>query len=274
MASIRTPAVAGQFYPADPQQLRTQVQTLLADAEPEPISQQPKALIVPHAGYIYSGATAAAAYALLKPWRSSITRVVLLGPSHHVPLRGLAAPPWDDFASPLGLIPLDREALNQLSDLPQVLVSDQPHLWEHALEVQLPFLQCVLDSFQLVPLVVGQADADTVSEVLDRLWGGAETLIVVSSDLSHFLTDSQARPTDQHTAQTILTLEASLRGEQACGAMPINGLLRSARRHHLEPHCLELCNSGRTTGDLHRVVGYGAFVFIPDGQHGTLRGPP
>lgn len=269
MASIRPPAVAGQFYPADPVQLRTQVETLLASARPAPLDQQPKALIVPHAGYIYSGATAALAYALLTPWRSHITRVVLLGPNHRVPLRGLAAPSWKQFATPLGTIPVDQAALAGLSDLPQVGMNDAPHQLEHALEVQLPFLQCVLDNFQLLPLVVGQADAEAVAEVLDRLWGGAETLVVVSSDLSHFLNDRQARPTDQDTARRILALETSLRGEQACGAMPINGLLRSARRHHLEPHCLELCNSGPVTGDLERVVGYGAFAFQPEVRHAS-----
>jgi len=268
MASIRPPAVAGMFYPADPDELRQQVQSLLAAARSDPLNQpltdQPKALIVPHAGYLYSGATAARAYALLQPWRQIIRRVVLLGPNHRVPLRGLAAPSWDGFASPLGTIPVDQSALAQLEDLPQVQCSDPPHLLEHALEVQLPFLQCTLENFQLVPLVVGQADARAVAEVLDRLWDGPETLVVVSSDLSHFLHDSQARPTDQHTAQAILTLEASLRGEQACGAMPINGLLRSARHHHLEPRCLELCNSSRSTGDRERVVGYGAFVLLPE----------
>jgi len=267
MASIRPPAVAGTFYPADPGQLRQQVEDLLAAARPQALPRQPKALIVPHAGYLYSGATAALAYALLLPWRSRITRVVLLGPSHRVPLQGLALPPWSSFASPLGSVPLDQTAQERLQDLPQVGVSDQPHLLEHALEVQLPFLQCVLETFQLLPLVVGQADAEAVAEVLDRLWGGPETLVVVSSDLSHFLPDREARPRDQDTARRILDLETSLRGEQACGAMPINGLLRSARRHHLQAHCLELCNSGQTTRDLQRVVGYGAFALLPEASH-------
>lgn len=264
MANVRPPAVAGMFYPADPSQLRLQVEALLAAVVPAFPERQPKALIVPHAGYPYSGATAARAYALLTPWRRHITRVVLLGPNHRVPLRGLAAPSWKQFATPLGTIPVDQTALTGLRGLPQVNRNDAPHLQEHALEVQLPFLQVVLEDFRLVPLVVGQADAAEVAEVLQRLWGGPETLVVVSSDLSHFLSDQEAGPLDQDTARRILALETGLGGAQACGAMPINGLLLAARRHHLQPRCLELCNSSRSTGDRERVVGYGAFLFLPE----------
>ena len=267
MASVRPPAVAGMFYPAEPVRLRQQVDALLAAAEAPPPELQPKALIVPHAGYPYSGATAARAYALLAPWRQAIRRVVLLGPNHRVPLQGLAAPGWQAFASPLGSVAVDQEALAGLGDLPQVQRSDLPHLQEHALEVQLPFLQTVLEDFQLLPLVVGQAGAEAVAQVLERLWGGPETLVVVSSDLSHFLSDQEARPLDQDTARRILALETGLGGAQACGAMPINGLLLAARHHHLQPRCLELCNSGRSTGDMERVVGYGAFAFLPERDH-------
>ncbi len=221
----------------------------------------PKALIVPHAGYVYSGATAARAYACLTPGRQTIRRVVLLGPVHRVPVRGLALPGVEAFATPLGAIEVDPVAVAAISGLRQVLVSPAAHALEHSLEVQLPLLQAVLDDFKLVPLAVGDATPAEVAEVLEALWGGAETLIVISSDLSHFLPYHAAQAADGATVQRILDLNSSLTQQQACGATPVNGLLLAARRHRLQPQLLELCNSGDTAGDRARVVGYAALAF-------------
>jgi hypothetical protein len=254
------------FYPADPGQLQTTVDQLLA-AAPAPAMQQPKALIVPHAGYVYSGPTAARAYAALAPWRATIRRVVLLGPTHRVAVRGLALPDCEAFATPLGKVRLDVAARALIEQLPQVGVSAAAHAQEHSLEVHLPFLQRALDDFALLPLAVGNATPEAVAEVLERLWGGPETLIVVSSDLSHFLTYAAAQQVDRETCGRILDLTTDIRPEQACGAFPVNGLLLAAQRHGLRPALLDLCNSGDTAGDRHRVVGYAAFAFIED-DHG------
>ena len=266
--SIRPPAVAGAFYPGNAATLAADVGALLAEAPPAP-GRQPKAIIAPHAGYIYSGPTAATVYARLVPWRETIRRVVLLGPTHRVAVRGLAVPSAAAFATPLGMVPVDRAALANLADLRQVVVSDAAHAPEHSLEVHLPFLQAVLGDFTLVPLAVGHADAAAVAEVLERLWGGSETLIVISSDLSHFLPYAAAREVDDATCRRILRLETTIDPEEACGAYPINGLLLAARRHGLQPQLVDHCNSGDTAGDKSRVVGYGAFAFYEaEGGHG------
>ncbi len=236
-----------------------------AVAVPQP--QVPKALIVPHAGYVYSGATAALAYARLAVARNTIRRVILLGPVHRVPVRGLALPGAAIFATPLGNIEVDQAAVARIASLRQVVVSAAAHALEHALEVQLPFLQTVLDDFKLVPLAVGDATPSEVAEVLDLLWGGSETLIVISSDLSHFLPYRSAQTRDGATVQDILHLDNSLTHEQACGATPLNGLLLAARQHHLQPQLLGLCNSGDTAGDKARVVGYAAFALMPEQQN-------
>jgi len=261
---IRPPAVAGSFYPCDPASLQDELATCLA-VSPAPTSEPAapgllKAVIVPHAGYIYSGGTAGHAYALLTPLAGRIRRVVLLGPCHRVSVRGLAAPTVQAFATPLGSIPLDRAALDALSDLPQVVTSDAAHAQEHSLEVQLPFLQTVLGQFTLVPLAVGQTGAAEVAQVLDRLWGGPETLIVISSDLSHFHAYREAQTIDNATAQHILALDQLTSFDQACGALPINGLLAVARRRGLRIERLAQCNSGDTAGDKSRVVGYASFA--------------
>jgi AmmeMemoRadiSam system protein B/AmmeMemoRadiSam system protein A len=266
METIRPAAVAGSFYPGQPQALRQAVARHLARA-PAPrsaASRAPKLLLVPHAGYMYSGDVAARAYALLGPWRERIRRVVLLGPAHRVALRGLAAPLAHAFATPLGTVPIDQAALAGLTDLPQLRFSDAAHSDEHALEVQLPFLQTVLGAgFTLLPLVVGEASPQAVEEVLDRLWGGDETLIVISTDLSHYLPYGEARLRDQHTAQRILAFADDLLGEEACGATPLNGALRAAHHRGLQPRLLDLRNSADTAGgDAGRVVGYGAFAFM------------
>lgn len=262
MHQIRQPAVAGTFYPGTASTLKHDVTTLLAAAQTAPLGKLPKAIIVPHAGYIYSGATAAAAYARLSAGRDQITRVVLLGPVHRVPVRGLALPGAEAFATPLGNIPVDQSAVALLNTMPQVVTSTAAHAWEHSLEVQLPFLQSVLGDFSLIPLAVGDATPEEIAEVLDALWGGPETLIVISSDLSHFLPYATACAVDQQTAQRILELHGPLTHEQACGGTPINGLLLAASHHHLQPLLLDLCNSGDTAGDKSRVVGYASFAFM------------
>ena len=269
MNRIRPPAVAGAFYPASPALLNQEVGRLLAaipESEPASAGAPPKALIVPHAGYVYSGQTAAQAYALLRPYADTIRRVVLLGPTHRVAVNGLALPAAQSFATPLGHIEIDQDAVAALAPLPQIVVSDAAHAAEHALEVQLPYLQKILPNFKLVPLAVGNARAQDVAEVIDRLWGGPETLIVVSSDLSHFHTYAQARQRDEQTVAAILAGQLLTSYEQACGAGPINGLLLAARAHQLNGHLIALCNSGDTAGDRARVVGYAAFAFTANAQ--------
>ena len=264
MPTIRPTAVAGAFYPAQPQVLADTVRELLGAALIP--AGTPKALIVPHAGYVYSGRTAATAYNSLAQARTTIRRVVLLGPVHRVPVRGLAAPDADVFATPLGQIPIDRSAINTLGGLRQVVTSGAAHAWEHSLEVQLPFLQIVLGDFALVPLAVGDASAEEVAAVLERLWGGPETLIVISSDLSHFHSYREAQTLDRNTVDAILQLDHHIDHEQACGGTPINGLLLAAQRHGLHAQLLDRCNSGDASADglaadKSRVVGYAAFAF-------------
>jgi AmmeMemoRadiSam system protein B len=261
---VRPPAVAGAFYQGEKKALANDVKTLLQaiDLNDGDIkSSAIKAIIVPHAGYIYSGPVAASAYARLAAVRDIIKRVILLGPVHRVPVRGLALPGASAFATPLGEIEIDYPAVASLTHLPQVVVSPAAHAQEHSLEVQLPFLQSVLDDFTLLPLAVGDASAEEVAEVLEVLWGGPETLIVISSDLSHFLPYKNAQVVDSETVQNILSLRGALNHEQACGGTPVNGLILAAKRHHLRPHLLDLRNSGDTAGDKNRVVGYAAFAF-------------
>ena len=267
MHSTREPAVAGVFYSGSKQILVDDVAQLLNATSVVGIQAHPKAIIVPHAGYIYSGKTAAIAYARLASGRKTINRVILLGPAHRVPINGLALPDVDYFATPLGRIQLDQEAILSLASLNQVIVSPAAHAHEHSLEVQLPFLQTVLDDFKLVPLVVGNATADEVAEVLDALWGGPETLIVVSSDLSHYLPYGIAQAMDHKSVQTVISLKGSLTHQQACGATPVNGLILSAKHNHLRPELLDLCNSGDTSGDKGRVVGYASFAFTESASH-------
>jgi MEMO1 family protein len=263
MLTVRHAAVDGLFYPAAPGALRAQVGSYLAGVSAyDDAARLPKMLIAPHAGYEYCGPVAACAYALLGRRRERIIRrVVLLGPAHRVAVSGLATPEADAFETPLGQIALDRASLASLDDLPQVIRDDRAHDYEHSLEVQLPFLQTLLGSFTLVPLVVGNVSADAVAQVLERLWGGEETLIVISSDLSHYLPYEQAQALDRATVQRILRLDATLAPHEACGAIAINSALLAARRHGLAPRLLDLRNSGDTAGDRGRVVGYGAMAF-------------
>jgi len=303
MSANRPPAVAGSFYPADPRRLALDLRHFLDEVKParfplpnplvkllaNRLSPQAgkslvipegeganeslrevhvKALIVPHAGYRYSGAIAASAYATLRPLAARIRRVVLLGPTHRVAVRGLALPAATTFSTPLGEIKLDTDAMHELARLPQVVVSDAVHAQEHSLEVQLPFLQTVLQDFKLVPLAVGDASAEEVAAVLEAVWGGAETLIVISSDLSHYLPAEVSQLVDRKTADEILKLRPLGSHQQACGATPLNGLLLAARAHHLQPHLLDLRNSGDTAGPHDSVVGYAAFAFTGETSHG------
>jgi MEMO1 family protein len=258
---VRRAAVAGRFYPADPVELRRTIEGLLAGVPPAS-GPTPKAIIAPHAGYLYSGPIAASAYAQFKPGRETIKRVVLLGPSHYVAVAGLAAPSVECFATPLGLVPIDTEAVRKLGSLPQVIVLDEAHAVEHSLEAQLPFLQVVLGDFKAVPLAVGETSMEEIEEVLETLWGGPETRFVISSDLSHYLDFEAARELDRATADAIEALKPEEIGDdQACGRVPIRGFLRVARRHGLRARAVDLRSSGDTAGPRDRVVGYGAFVF-------------
>lgn len=257
----RPAAVAGTFYPAVPRHLEGEVDELLRHAGAPP-GRPPKALIVPHAGYRYSGPVAASAYACLRPWAERIHRVVLAGPAHRAYFVGLALPEASVFETPLGPVEVDEEALARI---PGVARSARAHAREHSLEVQLPFLMRVLPRFKIVPLVVGDAGGEEVAAVFDALWGGPETLIVVSSDLSHYLPYDVGRRRDEATARHIVELvPAPVDHEEACGATPVNGLIVSARRRGLAPALLDLRSSGDTAGDRAEVVGYGAFAFYEE----------
>ena len=254
----RPAAVAGMFYPGEAATLERTVADLLAAAPAD--SDDAKAIIAPHAGYQYSGPTAAYAYRLLEARRARIQRVVLLGPAHRVYLEGMALPSVDAFTTPLGDVPIDAEGVRQALELPGTQVSDAAHAAEHSLEVHLPFLQTVLDDFRLVPIVVGACPAREVEAVLEALWGGDETLIVVSSDLSHFHPYEEARRIDANTTARIEATATTLKGQEACGAYAVNGLLLAAKTKGLRVRTLDVRNSGDTAGDKRRVVGYGAYA--------------
>ncbi|MBI9019811.1 MAG: AmmeMemoRadiSam system protein B [Verrucomicrobia bacterium] len=256
---VRVPAVAGMFYPADPEELRRMLTGFLDRAAAISLTP-PKAIIVPHAGYIYSGPVAATAYAQLHP--AGINRVVLIGPSHCVSFPGLAAPEALEWETPLGEILIDFQALEKVVTLSQVQLSDMAHKAEHSLEVQLPFLQSVLDDFQLVPLVAGDTTKEEVAEVLDALWGGPETLVVISSDLCHYESYERASEKDRTTAQAIVDLDTrGLEFDDACGLLPVKGLVHLAQQKLMRAELLDLRNSGDTAGPRDAVVGYGAFAF-------------
>ena len=259
MGNIRKAAVAGSFYPANPIELQNQLDTLLAavnDGNPPP-----KAMILPHAGYIYSGPVAASGYARLRGNAGRTTRVVLLGPAHRQYVRGLALPEATAFSTPLGTIPLDTEALRQIRQLPQVSIDAAAHRSEHSLEVHLPFLQRTLKDFTLVPILVGDATASEVCEVIEQLWGGRETLLIVSSDLSHYHDYATATRLDAATSRAIEALAPEdIDHHDACGSTPVSGLLLYARQHGLHIKTIDLRNSGDTAGPRDQVVGYGAYV--------------
>jgi len=256
---VRAPAVAGAFYPAAPSALAAAVDGYLREARPAARTGLPKALVVPHAGYIYSGPVAGSAYALLAPHAASITRVVLVGPAHRVYVEGVAGPGASKLRTPLGDVEVDEDALASIRGL---TTSSAAHAREHSLEVQLPFLLRVAPNAHVVPLVVGKAAPSEVARVLEALWGGAETVVVVSSDLSHYLPYDLGRQVDTHTAERIAALDATpLEGEEACGAAAINGLVHVARAKGLTGSVVDLRSSGDTAGSRDEVVGYGAFAF-------------
>jgi len=260
--SVRPAAVANLFYPGDVRELRTCITEALSFARSHLPADLPvpKAIIVPHAGYIYSGPTAAFAYAALQA--SEISRVVLLGPAHRVAFYGMALSGAEAFATPLGVVRLDAAARQAALDLPEVAVNDAAHAQEHSLEVQLPFLQTVLDDFSLLPICIGSVHAECVTGLLEQLWGDAHTLLVISSDLSHYLSYTEANALDQQSVDTVLQMRAPLNYEQACGATGINALLPLARRFGLTPKLLDYRNSGDTAGDRERVVGYASIAFF------------
>ncbi|NTV40429.1 MAG: AmmeMemoRadiSam system protein B, partial [Demequinaceae bacterium] len=241
--------------------LRDMVDTLMAGAAPR-VSRTPKALVVPHAGYIYSGPVAATAYSLAAGIRDAITRVIVIGPTHRVAVRGIALAGVEGFATPLGVVSVPEDwAVAHLSALPSVCIFPEAHKWEHSVEVQLPFIQRALGDVDVIPLLAGDATGDEVADVLDALWGGPETLIIISTDLSHYLPDRAARHVDAGTISRILALDGPIDHEHACGATPLNGLLTAARRHGLHPTLLDARNSSDTAGDPQRVVGYCAVAF-------------
>jgi hypothetical protein len=263
MRSVRKPAVAGQFYPRDVEGLSAAVAGYLKEAADKSGTDgdTPKALIAPHAGYAYSGPVAASAYARISGAAETITRVVLLGPAHWFPFEGLALPRVDGFETPLGIVPVDADAAAGIEHLAQVRGLSSAHENEHSLEVHLPFLQTLLRTFSLVPLVVGAATAEQVAEVLETLWGGEETLIVVSTDLSHYHDYETARVKDAATSAAIEALDDRTIGpDDACGRVPVSGLLVAARAHGIAARTVDLRNSGDTAGSRNQVVGYGAFV--------------
>jgi MEMO1 family protein len=259
MSWVRQPAVAGQFYPASPKQLQSMIDAFLAGASRN--GALPRAIIAPHAGYVYSGPIAASAYARLAPGRAQFQRVVLLGPAHRVPVRGLAASSASAWTTPLGSVSLDQETIGELVLLPHVDFDDEAHAPEHGLEVHLPFLQTVLDNFRLVPLVAGEAPAAEVAKVLQRFAADPATILVISSDLSHYQSYERARALDHETSRAIEQLQP-LGMEQACGRNAINGLLLLARQQGWGARTLDLRNSGDTAGPRHQVVGYGAYLFV------------
>ena len=261
MSSIKRPTVAGLFYPDDPEELHQQVTAFLKDGQAGRI-KKPKALIAPHAGYIYSGATAGHAYAQLKSVADKIEHVVILAPSHHVAFSGIGYSSAESFQTPLGHLKVNHNAISLISPLPQVKLIDEAFEKEHSLEVQLPFIQIALGDIQITPLLVSDALASEVAEVLEQLWGGDETLIVISSDLSHYLDYENAQKLDQEATRAIEQLEPkALAYHHACGRTPVSGLLIAARHHHLNATTLDLRNSGDTAGSHDQVVGYGAYAF-------------
>jgi len=258
---IRPAAVAGMFYTADPVQLRSEINTYLHNASTGTYKTIPKAIIAPHAGYVYSGPVAASAYSLLGPITDKIKQVILLGPSHRIAFQGIATPDADYFETPLGKIKINRGLCQSVNQLDFVFPNNLAHRDEHSLEVHLPFLQTVLSDFELTPLVVGDCNQEDVAYLLEQIWGGEETLIVISSDLSHYHSYESATQIDRTTSSAIEHLQPEkIQYDQACGRNPLNGLLTLAKSRQLSVDLLDLRNSGDTAGSKDRVVGYGAYA--------------
>ncbi len=262
--AVRPPAVAGTFYPRDAATLARTVRDLLGGVTSPGVPRAPAALVVPHAGYVYSGPVAATAYRSLVPYARRYQRVALFGPAHFVPFRGLALPSSSAFATPLGEVPVDAEGRQRLSTLPYVRISDEPHEPEHSLEVQLPFLQVVLPGRPVLPVACGDAEPEEVAEAMERALEGDGALLLVSTDLSHYFDWATARRLDEETARAVESLRPDALGPvSTCGRVPLRGLLIWAAARNLEPVRLDLRNSGDTAGDPARVVGYGAWAFLP-----------
>jgi AmmeMemoRadiSam system protein B len=259
MTKVRYPAVAGQFYPGEPEQLKRSVEKYLAEGI-SLVEHPPKAIVAPHAGYIYSGPIAGTAFAYLAKANGDVRKVILVGPAHMAATRGLAASEADVFATPLGRVPVDRDSYEVIEPLKQVSVFEGAHTREHCLEVQLPFLQTLFSDIEIVPLLVGDASSSEVAEVLEELWGGPETVVVISSDLSHYHDYTTATRLDKETSKRIEGFEKISEG-QACGRRAINGLLQLAKERRMRAETVDLRNSGDTAGPRDRVVGYGAYVF-------------
>lgn len=259
--TVRAPAVAGTFYPSDPTKLASMIDAMLRNAEVTRPGVPPKAIVVPHAGFVYSGPVAASGYASLVPRPRRVTRVVVIGPAHRVAVDGLALPAANAFATPLGELAIDDELRAKVASHDHVVVDDRAHAGEHSIEVQLPFLQRIIGDFSLLPLVAGRCPAETVANVLELVWGGDETLIVVSSDLSHYENYASATAHDEATAAAIVAAEVEAIGSQdACGVVGLRGLMTLARRQGASLRLLDLRCSGDTSGPRDRVVGYGAFA--------------
>jgi len=272
MTVIRPAAIAGTFYPADANELRTTIANLMASAATHaPRESAPKAIIVPHAGLVFSGAIAADGFATLLPATRTIKRLVIIGPAHRMAFQGIAVADATAFATPLGNVAVDEAAINSVLTLPQVQRLNAAHVQEHGLEIELPFIQHIFDNqpdVTIVPLLVSRCAAHQVEEVVEKLWGGPETLIVISSDLSHFHDDATARQMDDRTRQLIENFRAEELGfDDACGCLPIVGLLRAARKRGMDVKTLSLQNSSIASGDTSRVVGYGAWAFYDSAPH-------
>lgn len=277
MDTSRKAAVAGLFYPESPRDLANQVDYYLDKAKPAADAQiknnlkfespQPKALIVPHAGYIYSAVTAAKAYLTLINYTNDIKRVVLIGPAHRFYFKGIALSSASHFCTPLGDIPTDLDLHSLLLRDPNVQIMDNAHAEEHSLEVQLPFLQTLLGDFAIIPIIIGDAAIEDVRNIIEATWGGRETLIIISSDLSHFEDYEETRSIDKHTRNAIESLnEELIQKHQACGSIGVKSMIRAALVHRLNVDTLHMCNSGDNSSDKKRVVGYGSWAFTPKGE--------
>lgn len=256
---VRPASAAGLYYPKDADALHRALEALLARPRPD-VARAPKALVVPHSGYSFSGEVAAAAYRTLRPCADAIRHVVLVGPSHRVPMRGLAMPTCQYYSTPFGRVPVGDSARQRLRELGLAGIADAPHALEHSLEVQVPFLQELLRDFDLLPIAVGSAPPEQVARTLEAVWGGPETLVIVTSDLSHHHTHAEALLLDGQTAASILARRSDLSDAQACGAGGVNGLMEIARRKSLDVALLERGTSGDMAGERSRVVGFASFV--------------
>lgn len=252
--------VAGYFYPNDPNTLSKQIDDFLLNTEIEKNNIIPKAIIVPHAGYIYSGQTAAFSYNCLEKIKNKIKKVVIIGPAHRVGFNGIAGTLATEFVTPLGVVKVDESSMENVLTMPSVMILEEAFQGEHCLEVQLPFLQKILNNFTIVPLIVGNVSYITLSEVIERLWGFDDTLFVISSDLSHYHDYKTAQNMDSTTANAIVNLEPdNITYDNACGRIGIQAMLDIAKSKNMTVKQLDLRNSGDTAGDKNRVVGYGAF---------------